>query len=329
MSAPAVLIIGEVVTLRRRLAWFENRPLFGKRVLVTRPAGQSAGLIRKLEELGASVDAMPVVEIRALEDWSRVDGVLARVKEFDWVVFTSVNGVRAFLGRLLELKGDIRALGRQNLPPLVLQPRIALRSYHLEPDLVPSEFRSEDLSRALRERARGQRVLIARADRGRDILHEELAAVAQVEQIAVYSQVDVTAVDREILARLDRGEIDYVTLTSSNIARAFHRVLDQGARKSILGGRPKLVTISPVTSAAVYELGLPVAAEASTYTSEGLIQALVGCVTGGANRSAEVPQCIPAKVGEKAGGDDNQDVDEAIDAHAERDLDDEVQTKEK
>ena len=272
---------------------------------------------------------MPVVEIRALEDWSRVDGVLARVKEFDWVVLTSVNGVRAFLGRLLELKGDIRALGSAKLAAIGPATADTLRSYHLEPDLVPSQFRSEDLSGALRERARGQRVLIARADRGREILHDELAAVAQVEQIAVYSQVDVAAVDREILSRLDRGEIDYVTLTSSNIARAFHRVLDQGARRSILGGRPKLVTISPVTSAAVHELGWPVAAEATTYTSEGLIQALVGCITGGANLSAEVPQCIPTKVGEKAGGKDNQNVDKAIDAQAERELDDEVQTKEK
>jgi uroporphyrinogen III methyltransferase / synthase len=327
LSAPAVLIVGEVVALRGRLSWFEKRPLFGKRVVVTRPRHQATGMVRRLEELGATVFTLPLVEICKLADWSRVDNAIARLKEFNWLVFTSVNGVDAFLGRLLELKGDIRALGSTKLAAIGPATADALRSYHLEPDLVPSRFRSEELSRALSERARGQHILIARADRGREILREELAAVASVEQIAVYSQVDAQGTDSEILGQIYRAEVDYVALTSSNIARAFGRALDQASRQSVVSGRVKLVTISPVTSAAVHEMGLPVAAEAATYTSEGLIDALVKCVRGRAEGSAQVPESVPAQIGEESRADDDQNVNGAVDARAEGDLDDKVQTE--
>jgi uroporphyrinogen III methyltransferase/synthase len=327
LSAPAVLIVGEVVALRDRLSWFEKRPLFGKRVVVTRPRHQATGMVRRLEELGATVFTLALVEIRKLADWSRVDNAIARLKEFDWLVFTSVNGVDAFLGRLLELKADIRALGSTKLAAIGRATADALRSYHLEPDLVPSQFRSEELSRALRERAWGQHILIARADRGREILREELAAVANVEEIAVYSQVDVQTTDSDILGRVYRAEVDYIALTSSNIARALGRALDQGSRQSVESGRVKLVTISPVTSAAVHEMGLPVAAEATTYTSEGLIDALVKCVGRGAEGSAQVSEGIPAQIGKKARTDDDQNVNGAVDTRAEGNLDDKVQTE--
>src|SRR5439155_3063227 len=127
--------------------------------------------------------------------------------------------------------------------------------YHLEPDVVPGEYSSEGLVAALRERVRGQRVLLARADRGLDLLREELSAVAEVEQVAVYTQTDAP------LAQVSLGEVDYVSLTSSNIARALLSALDDEAREQIRQGRTALVSISPRTSAAVREAGLPVAAE--------------------------------------------------------------------
>src|SRR5581483_8791838 len=151
----------------------------------------------------------------------------------------------------------------------------ALRSYHLEPDLVPETYRSEELAAALREEVRSRRVLLARADRGRELLREELAAVAAVEQVAVYCQVDAVPADAEVFDHLRRGEIDYVTLTSSNIARALVRALDETCLALIKDGHVRLVTISPETSKAVRELGLPVAAEATTYTAEGVVEALV------------------------------------------------------
>jgi uroporphyrinogen III methyltransferase/synthase len=150
----------------------------------------------------------------------------------------------------------------------------------LEPDLVPEEYRSEGLAEALKNQVRGQRVLLARADRGRDLLRDELTKMAEVTQVAVYSQADVLQPESETLAYLSRGEIDYVLLTSSNIARAFAAALDPKAREMIQAGRVKLISISPVTSAAMREVALPVAAEAKEYTSAGMIEALVKLATG-------------------------------------------------
>jgi uroporphyrinogen III methyltransferase/synthase len=280
LTSPAIIVIGSVVTLRSQLAWFEQRPLFGKRVLVTRPRRQAADLVHRLEELGAIAHGLPAVEIVPLRDWSAVDQALARLGEYHWLVFTSANGVEAFVGRVRETGRDLRALGRLRLAAIGPATAEALRRYYLEPDLVPAEYRSESLAAALKEQVAGQRVLLARADRGREVLREELARVANVDQVAVYSQVDALPGDSEPLNCLRRGEIDYVTVTSSNIARALVRSLDEHCRARILAGEVKLVSISPVTSAAIRELGLPVAGEAMEYTAEGVAEAIVGLSRG-------------------------------------------------
>jgi uroporphyrinogen III methyltransferase/synthase len=274
-TAPAVLIVGAVVSLRSRLAWCEQRPLFGKRILVTRPRHQAGNLVHRLEELGAVPVGLPAVEIREPSDWSSVDRALSRLADFHWLVFTSANGVHALVRRLRQTGRDLRALGPLQLAAIGPSTADALRSYQLEPDLVPPTYCSESLAAALKERAAGKRVLLARADRGRDLLRHELQAVAAVEQIAVYSQVDAIDMEAEALDCLRRGEVDYVTLTSSNIARSLARALDETSRARILAGEVRLVTISPVTSADVRALGLPVAAEAEEYTVPGLVKALV------------------------------------------------------
>jgi uroporphyrinogen III methyltransferase/synthase len=148
-----------------------------------------------------------------------------------------------------------------------------LRSYHLEPDLLPPEYRSESLAAALKDQVKGQRVLLARADRGRELLREELAKVADVEQVAVYSQADAPGADlREVLRE---GPVDYVTLTSSNIARALLGKLDADTEALIRNGSIRLISISPVTSSAVAELNLPVAAEATESTTDGVVASLI------------------------------------------------------
>jgi uroporphyrinogen III methyltransferase/synthase len=278
LRSPAVILIGEVVGLRRELAWFEQRPLFGKSVLVTRPKHQAGDLASRLDQLGAKVHLLPAIEIHDPPDWGPVDRALERLGSFQWLVFTSVNGVHALVGRLRKTGRDLRALGAIRLAAIGPATADALRSYYLEPDLIPEEYRSEGLAEALKSQVRGQRVLLARADRGRDLLRDELATIAEVTQVAVYSQADV--LQPESLACLSRGEIDYVLLTSSNIARAFAAALDPKDREMIQAGRIRLVSISPVTSAAMHEVGLPVAAEAKEYTSAGMIEALVKLVGG-------------------------------------------------
>jgi uroporphyrinogen III methyltransferase/synthase len=140
---------------------------------------------------------------------------------------------------------------------------------------VPPVFRSEELAEALKPLVRGGRVLLARADRGRDVLPQELASVADIQQIVVYSQVDAAPADAPEWDCLRRGEIEFVTLTSPNIARAFLSHLDEVSRERIQSGECRLVSISPVTSSSVREQGFAVSAEATEYTTTGLIQALV------------------------------------------------------
>jgi uroporphyrinogen III methyltransferase / synthase len=172
---------------------------------------------------------------------------------------------------------DLRAVGHLRLAAIGPKTAEALRSYHLTPDLVPARYQSEDLAAALQAQIQpGQRLLLARADRGRELLREQLAAHCQVEQVAVYSQVDAVEPDEEVMNALRRGEIEFVTLTSSNIARALLARLDATCRRRIDAGEIKLVSISPVTSAEVRALGCPVAAEASDATADGVIEALVG-----------------------------------------------------
>jgi uroporphyrinogen III methyltransferase / synthase len=275
LASPTLIVIGDVVRLRSELAWFERRPLFGRSVLVTRPRGQEGDMMRRLEALGANVSLLPTIEIREIADWGAVDRAIDDLPSYGWLVFTSVNGVRAFLDRLRRLGKDLRALGHIKLAAIGPATARALREYHLEPDVVPSRYRSEGLIEALRDLVRGQRVLLARADRGRDLLRDELSAVADVEQVAVYSQVDVGDLDPLILADLRAGRVDFVTLTSSNIARALARALDEATRTHVRSGTTRLVSISSVTSAAISDEGLSVAAEAREETSDGLMAALI------------------------------------------------------
>ncbi|MCS6849882.1 MAG: uroporphyrinogen-III C-methyltransferase [Gemmataceae bacterium] len=275
LGPPAIVIIGPVAQLREQLGWFEQRPLWGKRILVTRPRAQAHELIRRLEILGAIPVLLPTVEVREPADWAPVDRALTALSSYQWLVFTSANGVHFFLRRLRQRGADLRVLGGVRLAAIGPATADALRQYHLEPDLVPSEYRSERLAEALAPHVAGRRVLLARADRGREVLRQELSAIAEVEQVAVYSQVDVVAAEPQVLDALSRGAIDYVTVTSSNIARALDRVLDEPSRERLRSGQVAVVSISPVTSAAVRELGWRVAAEASEYTTAGVVAALV------------------------------------------------------
>jgi uroporphyrinogen III methyltransferase/synthase len=275
LTAPAVVFIGSVVGLRAELAWFEKLPLFGKRVLVTRPREQADDLAHQLVQLGAIPYVLPAVSIREPSDWRPVDEAIERLSRYGWLVFTSANGVRAFLERLFHLGRDLRSLGRLQLAAIGPKTAEALRKYHLKPDLIPAKYQSEVLADALENKIKpGERVLLARANRGRDLLQRELSSSFEVDQIAVYDQVDAVAKDDPVLDHLRRGEIDFVTLTSSNIAKALVNGLDEPSLARLRAGQTRLVSISPVTSAEIRALGLPVAAEAATATSEGIVEAL-------------------------------------------------------
>jgi uroporphyrinogen III methyltransferase/synthase len=277
---PALVVVGEVVRLRDEVSWFERLPLFGKRVLVTRPRHQADAMAARVAELGGEAVLLPIVDVLPPADYAEVDAAIERIGSYQWLVFTSVNGVSFFLGRLRSSGKDMRALAGAKLAAIGPATADALRGFHLEPDLVPEGFNSEGLAAALRDRVAGTRVLLARADRGLDLLREELGKVAAVEQVAVYRQVDEPAAG-PALAMLRAGEIDVVSLTSSNIALGLAAALGEEGRGHVESGRTRLVSISPRTTAAARKCGLTVAAEADRYTTEGVLDAMVRLVSAG------------------------------------------------
>jgi uroporphyrinogen III methyltransferase/synthase len=226
-------------------------------------------------ELGAEPVLMPTIQIRPPDDWAPIDAALARLAEFDWLVFTSVNGVDSLLGRLWDSGHDARTLATVRIAAIGPATAESLRRFGLRADLVPAAFRAESLAAELRPHVRGKRVLWARADRGREILIDELtAAGATLEPLIVYRNIDVESLPSLEQARLERGELDWIAMGSPSIAQSLKHLCTPAALAQ-LGSRTRLASISPVTTARAQELGLRVAAEATEYTWDGLLDAIV------------------------------------------------------
>lgn len=269
LRPPVIVVVGEVASLAPTLSWFEKRPLFGQKIAITRAAEQGAALRDALEVLGADVLEQPAIDIRDPDDWSAVDDVIHRLDEFSWIVFSSTNGVERFLNRLFALGRDMRALGTARLAAVGPGTAARLGDYHLRADLVPGEYRAEALAAALAPQAKGARVLLVRASRGREVLAEELRqAGAEVEQVVAYQSLDVAEPQSRVMELLEAGELDWMTVTSSAIARSLVRLFGPALKKT------RLVSISPITSATLRELGYEPAAEATEYTMEGVVQTI-------------------------------------------------------
>lgn len=266
---PAVIVVGPVVALAPDVSWFTSRPLFGIQILVTRPKDQADDLVEPLRQQGADVLLQPAIQIAPPDDWKNVDAAANRLAEFDWLVFSSSNGVRYFLDRLCSTGSDLRKLGRIRLAAIGPGTAEELARYHLKADLVPDEYRAEALADALAGQAAGRRFLLARASRGREVLAETLtAAGGNVQQVVVYRNMDVDQPEPRIAEAMRDGDVDWVTVTSSTIARSLHRLFGESLR------RCRLASISPVTSATLRELGYEPAVEAQQYTMAGLVEAI-------------------------------------------------------
>jgi uroporphyrinogen III methyltransferase / synthase len=275
LQPPSIIVVGECVARRDAIAWFEKRPLFGRRIGITRPVAQAGSAIERVLELGGEPVLLPTIQILPPDDWRPVEAALARLHEFDWLVFTSVNGVASLLGRLWDTGHDARKLGNLRIAAIGPATGQSLHQFGLRPDLVPPAYRAESLADELRPHISGKRVLWARADRGRDVLPVELKkAGAEVETVVVYRNVDLPALAPVELGRLERGELDWIALGSPSIAESLHALCTETARRQ-LGLRTRLASISPVTTARAKQLGLTIAAEATEYTWDGLLDAIV------------------------------------------------------
>ncbi len=273
LTSPAIIVVGEVVGLREKLGWFDNRPLSGKRVLVTRARRQASALSQLLTEKGAQPVELPAIDIQPLEDTSGLDGAIRSLSDYDWIIFTSVNGVSAFWERLRELKLDSRALNGLKIGAIGPATADDLEAEGITADFIPEIYTGEGIITGLKNRGvTGQRFLLPRADIADNALVEGIQRLgATVRVVAAYRTVP----DKEAIARaremLKDDRIDIITFTSSstvsNLVEAF------GEERLALNG-VKVACIGPKTAETAVRAKLKVDIIAGEQTIPGLVTSL-------------------------------------------------------
>lgn len=275
---PAILVVGSVVGLREHVRWFDQRPLFGRRVLVTRSRDQSGELVDLLEAHGAEAVEAPLIIVVPPDDYRPLDGACARASAFDWIVFTSANGATAFMERLLLGPRDIRALAGPKLCAVGPGTASRLTRFALKVDLMPEDHRAEGVVAALKATGSlsGAKILFPKGDLARDVLPEELrAAGAAVTEVVAYRTVTAEsdahlAIYRQLLDR----QIDVVTFSSASAVRAF--VTIHGADQAVdLLSHTVVAAIGPVTVDAAHRCGISPQIVPSSSTIPALVDAIV------------------------------------------------------
>ena len=279
---PAILVVGRVANLREHLRWFDARPLFGKRVLVTRPREQATELVHRLESVGAHAVEAPMIRIEPPDDYAPLDEACARVAEFDWIVFASVNAVDAFIERLLAGTGDLRALGHAKICGVGPATAERLARHGLKADLTPNDFRAEAMVRAIVDSVgdaiESLKVLVPRADIGREVVADELRRRgADVTEVVAYRTVIVEP-EREgepdIYRMLLERRIDVVTFTSPSAVRNFVRVLGEEPAADLL--RTTVVaSIGPITAEAASQANIETTILPAVHTVPAMVDAIV------------------------------------------------------
>jgi len=276
VEPPMIALVGDVVSLRRRIGWYERRPLHGRRVVVTRSAGQQGPLAERLRELGAEVVPFPTLDFAPPTDPSALASAVERLSTFDWVLLTSANGVDRVLDAVSAHGRDARAFGRARIACVGPATARRLAERGLVADLVPAEAVAESLFEALAaETIAGRRFALFRAEVAREVLPERLrAAGAEVEVVAAYRTV-AAPVDEAIRSRIAAGDVDLVTFTASSTVQHFLSRFSPEAQARLFAQVPA-VCIGPVTAQTARDAGFRVEAVADPYTVSGLLDALCG-----------------------------------------------------
>jgi len=284
ITAPAITIVGKVVTMRDKLNWFESRPLFGQTVVVTRTRDQASELSRQLEALGANVIEAPTIELTPTSDFAAVDAALQSLanapgnEKGAWVVFTSANGVRATRQRMATLKLDARVFRDVKIAAIGNATARAIRDLLcLEPDAVPTRAVAEALADELvtRDEVRGRRFVLFRAEIGRQVLVERLrAGGADVEDVAIYQTRIASSLPLELHEAMAGNHVNWITFTSSSTVQNFLSLLGPDAAERLKG--IKLASIGPVTTQTIRDAGFEPTVISESADVTALARAIAG-----------------------------------------------------
>ncbi len=276
MGHPSIIVVGGVVSLREKLKWFENKPLFGKRVLVTRSRSQASVFAEKIEHLGGEPWEFPTIEINPPDDFGPMDRAIEAIGQFDWLILTSVNGVQYFFDRLRFNKKDIRALNGLKICAIGPKTREEIEKYGIFCEFMPEEFVAEAIIEGLKsEDLAGKKVLLPRADIARKVLPETLQAMgAVVTEVTAYKTVSGDGNTEILKEMLAEKRIHILTFTSSSTVKNFVSKLSEPNLPELLQGT-LVACIGPITANTARELGLTVDIEAEEYTIDGMTKAIL------------------------------------------------------
>ena len=279
IKPPALIVVGEVVKLRKTIDWFEKRPLFGRRIIVTRTREQASELVALLEEQGADCLEYSTINIEPMGDNTELDGEIKDIGAFDWLLFTSLNAVTYFFKRVRELGLDSRSLSGPRIAVVGRATGDELLKYGIRADLLPEKFTGEGLGEALlAQGVVGRRILLPRALAARDVLPDMLTrGGAEVRIVPVYRNVPVKGRKEQLREELEEKKIDMVTFTSSSTVINFLTMVDAGSEEELhrLLNGVDIATIGPITSKTVEENGLRVAVQPDRYTIPDMVRAIV------------------------------------------------------
>jgi uroporphyrinogen III methyltransferase/synthase len=267
--------VGDVVQLRDKLSWYEKLPLFGRRIVITRAREQASALADLLHSLGAEVIELPTIRIEPAADYAALDAAIANLRTYDWLIFTSANGVRYFLERLDASRADLRAI-RGRICAIGPATRDALERFHIKVDVVAEQYLAEGLLAALAPYdLNGARVLIPRAAIARDVLPGELARRgAHVDVVEAYRTVAPPELSQRAQQAIARHP-DWITFTSSSTVQ---NLVDAIGAEGLSAMRvaSRVASIGPITSETLRKCGISVDVEAASYTISGLVASIIG-----------------------------------------------------
>lgn len=274
IGSPSIIVVGDVVDLREELNFFENKPLFGKNIVVTRSRAQNSSLVEKIIDLGGNPIEIPAIKIEEIPNNINFDDEIQKIEKFNYLIFTSRNAVKIFFKRLFELNFDSRKLGQIKIVAIGSGTAQELKQYGIIPDIVPEKFVAESVIESLKKLLKKEdKIFIPRSNEAREYLVSQLSKICHVTETKIYKTIKVGNNKDNIIELIKNKSIDYITFTSSSTVKNFIEIIGYDNIKQLDGIR--LVSIGPITSKTIEDFGLKVYNEAEEYTIDGVLKKII------------------------------------------------------
>jgi uroporphyrinogen III methyltransferase / synthase len=285
IKPPSLIVVGDVIKLRDKLNFFEDKELFGKNIVVTRARSQSSTLVEKISDLGGNAIQVPTIKIDEITPNKELEQEISNIEKYSYIILTSQNAVDIFLNNMYKMNVDLRKLHNAKIVAIGPATANALRDKGIIADIIPEKYVAESIYEALKDKLnKNDNILIPRASNARDYLLEKLSEICSVKEIHIYNTVMESSDREHILKLLNESKIDYITFTSSSTVKNFINILGNENIDKL--SNMKLISIGPVTSKTINSYGLEVYKEAVEYTIDGILDCIKLDKINGGNHNA-------------------------------------------